>query len=453
VKKLFGTDGIRGVVGKDLTVELSFKLGRIFGAMLTQENPSGSSGPLSVVVGEDTRSSCEALADAISTGLTSQGVNVSLADVIPTPGLAFLTRTAGFNGGVMISASHNPAEYNGIKFVSHDGLKLTEAKESEIETGVENYDQIHFPNKPRGSIKREPILSTKYLEYMRQIEDISLEGLRIVLDLANGATYSIAPKLFTALGADVVSISDRPDGSNINLNCGSTHLDNLRKAVLTHRADLGVAFDGDGDRALAVDERGEIVDGDQIVLIEALDLARAGKLRNNTVVATVMSNYGLERALRERNITLKRTPVGDRYVVVEMKKCGAVIGGEQSGHVIFLDHNTTGDGLITAIKLLATVKRNGRKLSALAAEMERLPQVQLNVAVRSTKDWDQNTKIQEVITNATRHIQAEGRIIVRASGTEPLIRVMVEGKDNSLIDRLAREIANAIQNEIGVSRL
>ena len=450
MKKLFGTDGIRGVVGKDLTVELSFKLGRVFGMMIANDHPSG---PLSIVVGRDTRSSCEALADAVSAGLTSQGVNVSLAEVIPTPGLAFLTRTAGFNGGVMISASHNPAEYNGIKFVSYDGLKLTEAKESEIESTIENYDQIHFPDKQRGLIKRDPTLSAKYLEYMKHIEDISLSGLRVVMDLANGATYSIAPKLFTALGADVVPISDKPDGMNINLNCGSTNLENLQKAVLTHQADAGVAFDGDGDRALAVDEKGEIVDGDQIVLIEALELARAGRLRNNMVVATVMSNYGLEIALREHNITLKRTPVGDRYVVAEMIKSGAAIGGEQSGHIIFLDHNTTGDGLITAIKLLSTLKRKGRKLSVLAAEMEHLPQVQLNVSVRSTKDWDRNVPIQDAIANATRHIQGEGRIVVRASGTEPLIRVMVEGKDNSLIHRLATDIANVIQTEVGVSRL
>jgi len=277
--------------------------------------------------------------------------------------------------------------------------------------------------------------------------------LRVVMDLANGATYSIAPKLFSTFGADVVSISNKPDGMNINLNCGSTHLDNLRKAVLAHQADIGVAFDGDGDRALAVDEKGEIVDGDQIVLIEALELARSGKLRNNTVVATVMSNYGLEVALREHNIALKRTPVGDRHVVAEMIKSGAAIGGEQSGHVIFLDHNTTGDGMITAIKLLATLKRNGHKLSVLAAEMERLPQVQLNVSVRSTKDWDQNHTIQDAIANAARHIQGEGRIVVRASGTEPLIRVMVEGKDNSLIHCLATDIANTIQTEVGAGRL
>jgi len=450
MKKLFGTDGIRGVVGSDLTAELSFKLGRAFGVMIAKNHPPD---PSSVMVGTDTRSSCDVLADAVSAGLASQGVNVSLAGVIPTPGLAYLTRTGGFNGGVMISASHNPAEYNGVKFVSHDGLKLTETKESEIESTIENYDKIHFPIRPRGLIKRDLTLSGKYLEYLQKIENISLSGLKVVIDLANGATYSIAPKLFTTLGADVVSISDKPDGMNINLNCGSTHLDNLQKMVLAHRADLGVAFDGDGDRVLAVDEKGEVVDGDQIVLIEALELARNGKLRNNTVVATVMSNYGLEMALRDHNITLKRTPVGDRFVVIEMIKSGAVIGGEQSGHVIFLDHNTTGDGLITAVKLLATLKREDCKLSILAARMERLPQVQLNVSVRITKDWDRNVAIQNAIATATHQIQGEGRIVVRASGTEPLIRVMVEGKDNALTHRLATEVAQVIQTEIGTNRL
>jgi len=450
MKKLFGTDGIRGVVGRDLTVELSFRLGKVFGMMIAQDHLPG---PLSVVVGRDTRSSCETLEDAICTGLTSQGVNVSLAGVIPTPGLAFLARTSGFNAGVMISASHNPAEYNGIKFVSHDGFKLTEEKESEIEQSIENYEQIHFPDIPHGAIRRDPSLSMKYLEYLKQIEKTSLDGLRVVIDLSNGAAYSIAPVLFTTLGAKILSISDKPDGENINLNCGSTHLDNLQKTVLAHQADLGLALDGDGDRVLAVDENGEVVDGDQIVLIEALELVRSGKLRNNTVVATVMSNYGLEAALREHNIALKRTPVGDRYVVEEMKKSGAVIGGEQSGHVIFLEYNTTGDGLITAMKLLATLKRSGRKLSALAADMERLPQIQLNVTVRSSKDWDRNLAVQDAIANAARHIQGKGRIVVRASGTEPLIRVMVEGKDNFLNNRLASDIANIIQTEVGANRL
>lgn len=450
MKKLFGTDGIRGIVGKDLTGELSFRLARVFGTVITRDRLPG---PGTVVIGRDTRSSCDTLEDAMCAGLTLQGVNVSLAGVIPTPGLAYLTRTGGFDGGVMISASHNPAEYNGIKFVSQGGFKITEKEESDIEQALENYDQTRFPNVPQGSIKRDPTLSRKYLEYLKQIEKISLSGLKVVTDLSNGATFSIAPGLFAALGANVVSISDKPDGKNINLNCGATHLDTLQKAVVTHRADLGVAFDGDGDRVLAVDEKGEVVDGDQIVLIEALELARNGKLQNNVVVSTVMSNYGLETALREHNITLKRTPVGDKYVVEEMIKSGAMLGGEQSGHIVFLDCNTTGDGLLTAVKLLATLKRYGGKFSALAAQMERLPQVQLNVGVNSTKNWDHNGAVQEAITNATRQIQGKGRILVRASGTEPLIRVMVEGKDNSLNSRLATDIANAIQTEVGANRL
>ena len=449
MKKLFGTDGIRGIVGKNLTADLSFKVARVFGMMITRDSP----GPWKVIIGRDTRSSCEPLEDAICAGLISQGVDVSLAGVIPTPGLAYLTRTGQFNGGAMISASHNPAEYNGIKFISNDGFKITEERESAIEQALDNYDQLHFPKVPQGSVKRDLSLLLKYLEYLKQVEKISLSGLNVVIDLANGATFSIAPELFTALGANIVSISDKPDGMNINLNCGSTHLDNLQKAVLTHRADIGLAFDGDGDRVLAVDERGEIVDGDQIVLIEAIDFIQSGKLQNNTVVATVMSNYGLEIALREHNITLKRTSVGDRYVVEEMMKSGAVIGGEQSGHVVFLEYNTTGDGLITGVKLLSTLKRRGGKFSALAAMMQRLPQVQLNVNVRSTKHWEHNTAVQEAIRQADRQIQGKGRIVVRASGTEPLIRVMVEGKDDSLNGLLANDIASVIQTEVEANRL
>jgi len=450
LKKLFGTDGIRGIVGKELTADLSFRLARVFATIITRDHLPE---PWAVVIGRDTRSSCDTLEDSISSGLTSRGVNVSLAGVIPTPGLAYLTRTRGFNGGVMISASHNPAEYNGIKFVSHAGFKITEKEESEIERGLENYDQTRFPDVPHGSIKRDPTLPVRYAEYLKQIEKISLSGLKVVIDLSNGATFSIGPALFADLGANIVAISDKPDGKNINLNCGATHLDTLQKAVLTNQADLGLAFDGDGDRLLAVDEKGEIVDGDQIVLIEALELARNGKLQNNTVVTTVMSNYGLEAALRERNITLKRTPVGDKYVVEEMTKSGAVLGGEQSGHIVFLDCNTTGDGLLTGVKLLATLKRHGGKFSALAAQMERLPQVQLNVNVNRTKDWDRNCAVQNAITKASLQIQEKGRILVRASGTEPIIRVMVEGKDNSLNNKLATDIANAIQTEVGANRL
>ena len=450
MKKLFGTDGIRGAVDKDLTTELAFRLGRVFGLIIEQKYPSG---PWNVLIGRDTRLSCEALEGALCSGLKSQGVNMTLVNVIPTPGLAFLTRTVGFNAGVMISASHNPAEYNGIKFVSHNGFKLTDEEESEIEKTIENYDQIHFPEKQPGLIEHDTTLSTKYLKYLKQIDKISLSDMKVVVDSANGAAYSIAPQLFTARGANVVPISNKPDGLNINLNCGSTHLDTLQKAVVAHHADVGLAFDGDGDRVLAVDENGEIVDGDQIVLIEALELARNGKLRNNTVVATVMSNYGFEEALQKQDITLKRTPVGDRYVVEEMVRSGAALGGEQSGHVVFLDYNTTGDGLITGLKLLATLKRSGRKLSVLAAEMERFPQVQLNVSVRSTKDWDRNPAIQTVISTAELHIQGKGRVVVRASGTEPLIRIMVEGKDYSLINQLARDIANTIQTEVSASRL
>jgi phosphoglucosamine mutase len=450
MRKLFGTDGIRGLVEKDLTTELAFKLGRVFGLLIEQERLSG---PWSAVIGRDTRLSCKAIEEAVSSGLSSQGVNVSLVGVIPTPGLAFLAKIGGFDGGVMISASHNSAEYNGIKFLSHNGFKLSEEIESEIERAIANYEQVRFPDTPPGLIEHNTGLSAKYLEYLKQIEKSSLSGLKIVIDMANGATYSIGPRLFAACGADVIPISDKPDGMNINLNCGSTHLDALQKAVTAHRADAGLAFDGDGDRVLAVDENGETVDGDQIVLIEALEMAQNGKLRNNMVVATVMSNYGFEAALQKHHITLKRTSVGDRYVVEEMVASGAVLGGEQSGHVVFLDYNTTGDGLITGLKLLATMKRSGRKLSVLSAEMERYPQVQLNVSVRSMQNLDRNPTIKTAISIAEDQIQGKGRIVIRASGTEPLIRIMVEGKDYSLINQLARKLADSIQSEANAGRI
>ena len=447
--KLFGTDGIRGTVGKDLTTDLVHKLGRVFAFIIQGKLHDG---PWKVVVARDTRSSCDDLEKALSSGLMSQGVNVSLIGVLPTPGLAFLTRKAGFTAGVMISASHNSAEFNGIKFVSNNGFKLTDEEEEKIEKTME-YDQVRFPSRPRGLIEQDTALSTRYVKYLKQIEKVSLSGIKIVLDLANGATYSIAPELFSALGANTIPISNKPDGVNINLNCGSTHLDNLQKSVLAEKADVGLAFDGDGDRVLAVDEKGEIVDGDQILLIEALELAANGKLRNNTVVGTILSNYGLEIALQKHDISLKRTAVGDRYVAEEMSLSGASLGGEQSGHVIFLDYNTTGDGLITGLKLLATLKRSGLALSALAAQMERYPQVQLNVSVRSTKDWNRNQTIESAIFAANNQIQGKGRIVVRASGTEPVIRIMVEGENRSFINQLARDVANIIQTEIGASRL
>ena len=390
------------------------------------------------------------LESALTAGLTSQGVNVLLIGVIPTPGLAFLTRTEGFNAGAMISASHNPAEYNGIKFFSHDGFKLTDQEELQIERSLSEYEKIRFPtliHRDLGTAECDKGLSTKYFEHLRNIEKISLNGLRVILDLANGATYTIAPRLLSSLGADVVTIADKPDGMNINSNCGSTHLENLQKAVLNQQAHLGLAFDGDGDRLLAVDENGETVDGDQIMLITALELARNGKLRNNLLVTTIMSNYGLEEALQQNHITLKRTNVGDKLVVGEMIRSGAVLGGEQSGHIVFLDYNTTGDGLITAVKLLATLKRSGGKLSALATGMKHYPQVQINVKVNKTENWNQTSEAQTAISNAERQIKGNGRIVVRASGTEPVIRIMVEGKDITLINKIAKDLADSIRTK------
>jgi phosphoglucosamine mutase len=349
----------------------------------------------------------------------------------------------------MITASHNPAEYNGIKFFSHDGFKLTDHEELEIEKSITEYEKIRFQeltDRNLGVITRDEVLTTKYLEHLRQVEKTSLNGLRVVLDLANGAAYSLAPQLLSQLGADVTSVGDKPDGMNINVDCGSTHLENLQKEMVKHQADVGLAFDGDGDRLLAVDEKGQALDGDQILLITARSLARDGRLRNNIVVTTVMSNYGLEEALQKENVTVRRTLVGDKYVIEEMRRCGAVLGGEQSGHIIFLDHNTTGDGLITAVKLLSILKRDGERLSTLAS-LNRYPQVQINVRVSNTTNWDNSPRVRAALSNAESQIRGNGRIIVRASGTEPLIRLMVEGKEITLIERVAKELAESIRAE------
>lgn len=445
MKKLFGTDGIRGIVDKDLTPELAFRVGRAFGSIIQEQLTAGRK----VVIGRDTRSSCEVLESSLSSGLATQGVDVSLVGIIPTPGLAFLTRTGGFAAGIMISASHNPAEYNGLKFIGRDGFKLSDQDELKIESLLENYDRTNFPNQHPGAILRDINAATKYLDYLRQVEKVPLSGLKVVLDLANGAAYSMAPQLVASLGASVKLISDKPNGANINVNCGSTHIENLQKVMRSEHADVGLAFDGDGDRILAVDEKAEIVDGDQIILIAALELAHQGRLHNNIVVTTVLSNYGLEEALQRHNIILKRTQVGDRYVVEEMIRSGATLGGEQSGHVVFLDYNTAGDGLITAVKILATLKKSGRKLSTLASEMVRYPQVHLNVKVRNTSDWESNHAIREAVSNAERAIRGQGRVVVRASGTEPLIRIMVEGKDDSVIRQMAQELAEVVRSAIG----
>jgi len=446
MKKLFGTDGIRGIVDKDLNPELAFRVGRAFGSIIWEQQPAGVR---KVVIGRDTRSSCEILESSLSSGLSSQGVDVSLVHVIPTPGLTFLTKTSGFAAGIMISASHNPAEYNGLKFIGADGFKLSDQEELKIESIVENYERTNFANRHPGAIERDVNAPAKYLDYLRRIEKIPLSGLKVVLDLANGAAYSMAPQLITSLGASVKPISDKPDGANINVNCGSTHIENLQKVMQSHDADVGFAFDGDGDRILAVDENAQIVDGDQIILLAALELARQGRLKNNIVLTTVLSNYGLEEALQRHKITLKRTQVGDRYVVEEMVRSGATLGGEQSGHVVFLDYNTGGDGLITAVKLLAILKKSSRNLSSLASEMVRYPQVQLNVKVRNTSNWESNYAIREAISNAEQEIRGQGRVVVRASGTEPLIRIMIEGKDDSKIRQTAEELAEVVRTAIG----
>ncbi len=450
MKRYFGTDGIRGVANKDLTPELAFRVGKIFGFLL-QLNNALPSGRKRVLMGKDTRISCGMLEAALSSGFAAQGIDVVQAEVLPTPAVAYLTRSMDFVAGAMISASHNPAEDNGIKFFSHEGYKFPDSVEREIESLLDEYDRTSFPSitgPEVGNISKDTFLVENYFKYLLKIEPLSLNGLKVVLDVANGATYQLAPKLFQQLGAQVITLFNAPDGLNINRECGSTHLENLKKAVLQHKADVGLAFDGDGDRMLAVDEKGGLVDGDQIMLIVAQELHRKNSLKNNLVIATVMSNFGFEEALDHNNIKMRRTSVGDRYVLEEMIKSGANLGGEQSGHIIFLDQNTAGDGLITAIKLLAALMSRKEPLSVLAEQMKRYPQILVNVPVHDKKNWDQRPVISEAIEKAQVELKGQGRLLIRASGTEPLIRVMVEGKDSEYIHTMAHELASVIRAEL-----
>lgn len=450
MKRYFGTDGIRGVANKDLTPELAFRVGRVLGFLL-QKGEELKTSRRKVLIGKDTRLSCGMLEAALSAGFASQGIDVVQVGVIPTPGVAYLTRTMDFAAGAMISASHNPAEDNGIKFFSHQGFKFPDDFELRIEKLLDTFGEVDFipcTGDQVGTLQTDLTLTEKYLEYLESVEPLPLQGVKMVVDTANGATYQLAPAFFKSLGAEVVILFDRPDGLNINADCGSTHMKNLQQAVLEHRAHLGLAFDGDGDRVLAVDEKGQLMDGDQIMLAAALELMKTSAMKSGLVISTVMSNFGFEEALKQNGIELKRAAVGDRYVLEEMQKSGALLGGEQSGHIIFLEHNTVGDGLITALKLLSAYRRRGVPLSELAALMTHYPQVLLNVRVQNKKGWEENPAISQAIESAQREIEGNGRLLVRASGTEPLIRVMVEGKNAEHIHKVADYLADLIRAEL-----
>jgi phosphoglucosamine mutase len=443
--RLFGTDGIRGTVNKHpITPETVLRIGMAAAHILKDRR-----GRNMILIGKDTRLSGYMIESALTSGICSMGMNVTLVGPLPTPGIAFLTRTLRLDAGIVISASHNPFEDNGIKFFSAEGFKLPGTLEKRIEELIQD-DGLHR-NRPKGAeigkAYRLDDAGGRYIEYIKSTlpKGMTFEGMKIVVDCANGAAYKITPWLLRELGAEVISINDKPDGMNINVNCGSSHIEKLQKAIKQHEAHIGIAHDGDADRAIFCDEKGKMVDGDQVMGMWALEMKRKGMLKNNTVVSTVMSNFGFEEYLKKNEIQLIRTKVGDRYVVEEMIRGGYNLGGEQSGHIIFLDHNSTGDGPLTAVQVLHLMKKKGVPLSRLASEIKLYPQVLMNVDVERKHDIKTIPQIQEAIKTAEKRLSGKGRILVRPSGTEPKIRVMLEGKDLKLITRLGKDIAKIIK--------
>ncbi|PTH13387.1 phosphoglucosamine mutase [Staphylococcus agnetis] len=447
--KYFGTDGVRGVANQELTPELAFKLGRYGGYVLAHNQHKDHP---RVLVGKDTRVSGEMLENALIAGLVSIGAEVMRLGVISTPGVAYLTREMGAELGVMISASHNPVADNGIKFFGSDGFKLSDDQENEIESLL---DQDH-PDLPRPTGNQIVHTSDyfegaqKYLSYLKSTVDVNLEGLKIALDGAHGSTASLAPFLFGDLEADTVTMGCNPDGYNINDGVGSTHPEALVEKVRETEADFGLAFDGDGDRLIAVDEYGNIVDGDQIMFIIGQEMAKNHELNDNMIVSTVMSNLGFYKALENEGIASNKTKVGDRYVVEEMRRGNYNLGGEQSGHIVMMDYNTTGDGLLTGIQLAAVVKRSGKSLSELAAQMKKYPQSLVNVRVSDKHGVEQNADVKAVMQEVESEMNGEGRILVRPSGTEPLVRVMVEAKTDEDAERFAKTIADVVEAKMGL---
>ncbi|MCL6592482.1 MAG: phosphoglucosamine mutase [Alicyclobacillus sp.] len=443
--RLFGTDGVRGVANRELTPELAFRLGRA-GAYVLAKGGAGSR----VVVGKDTRISSDMLEAALISGVLSTGVDALRLGVISTPGVAYLTRHLRADAGVMISASHNPVEDNGIKFFGADGFKLLDDVEEELERILADpRDTLPRPiGAGVGRVYEEPAAGA-YIRFLLGTVRHRFEGLHIVLDCANGAASQVAPAVFRQLGARVTVLNDQPDGVNINVGCGSTHPHVVQRAVLAAEADLGLAFDGDADRVIAVDGSGRVIDGDFILAICAQALQARGELAENTVVATVMSNLGFIKAMQGLGIQVETTSVGDRYVMEAMRRGGYVLGGEQSGHIIFLRHTTTGDGVLTALQLVDTVIASGQTLGQLSQVMTRYPQLLENVRVQDKHAWRKNARIQAALASAQARLGDNGRVLVRESGTEPLVRVMAEGPDERVLQVCVREIVQAVRAELG----
>ena len=444
--RMFGTDGVRGVAGEELTIELATKLGQAGAYVLTKE----TSHKPTIIVGCDTRISGGMLASALMAGICSVGANAIFAGVLPTPAIAYLTRKHKVDAGVVISASHNPMEFNGIKFFNGEGYKLSDELEDEIEALISNnMEGIQLPTGSAiGKIKYRFDLAREYVDFMKKTVPVDLSGMKIVIDCAEGASYKTSVDTLTELGADLVAIHTEPDGTNINANCGSTHMEELKARVVYEKANLGLAFDGDADRMLAVDENGKLVDGDEIMAICANYMKSKGTLKKNTVVVTVMTNLGFTLMGKKQGINIETTKVGDRYVLENMKANGYNIGGEQSGHVIFLDDNTTGDGLLSALHLLEVMVSTGKKLSELASVMEVLPQALVNAKVPNHKkdSFMEYPEIASAVKELEEKFAGEGRVLIRPSGTEPLVRVMIEGKDQKQIDEEAHKLAEFIMN-------
>ena len=447
--RLFGTDGVRGEANVTLLPEMAYRLGRaatIYFGKESEEQPL-------IIIGRDTRISGEMFESALTAGICSAGGRAMLAGIIPTPAIAYLARKHKAKAGIVISASHNPFHDNGIKFFGGDGYKLPDSVEDELEAIVhqlETDDNYPRPTAEHiGHIEYRTDLLNQYMEFVISTCKERFEGVKVVLDCANGAAYEAMPKILRHLGATVKVIHALPNGTNINDGCGSTHLESLQKAVLENGADFGIAHDGDADRCLCVDEKGQIIDGDHILVMCAMDMMKDGKLPYNTVVTTVMANIGFHQAIKKAGGRAEITKVGDRYVLENMLKNGYKIGGEQSGHIIFTDFSTTGDGLITALQVLSSLKRSGRKASDLTALMTTYPQLLVNVKVATKEGWETNEAIKKAIAAGDEELGDNGRILVRPSGTEPLIRVMAEGPDQEQLDRICHAIADIVKKEQG----
>ncbi|HPT83094.1 MAG TPA: phosphoglucosamine mutase [Limnochordia bacterium] len=444
--RYFGTDGVRGVANSELTPELALRIGRAAALRLREK----SQGP--IIIGRDTRLSGQMLESAVVAGVTSTGLDAFLVGIIPTPGVAFLTKALGCAGGIVISASHNPLEDNGIKVFGPDGYKLSEAEEEEIEELIAADDGPRPIAEAVGRVIPKPETAGLYLEYLKEQVSLDLRGLHVALDCANGATSAYAAQLFSSLGAKVTAYYDQPNGTNINHFCGSTYPEKIQNLTREAGADLGFAFDGDGDRILVVDEQGGFIDGDQILAIIGLYLLKQGRLPAGKVVATAYSNGGLRKAFLESGGDVVYAKPGDRYVLETMLELGSILGGEQSGHIIFLENSTTGDGMLTALKLLETRAIQGKPLAELAACMSIFPQQLVNVRVENKNGWQDNARIQEAINLAQEKLAPFGRLFVRASGTEPVIRVMGEHPDQATLQAVLEPVITVIEQEQGGSR-